>query len=118
VTQNVPRPDRVDTGASPLSRGTGVPQALNAAVKALVFALLLVAGTGLGATRAQQLNNCSTCTEASGCDEANTSCVAECRARLFTIDPRRSNCISTCSGIASACTKSVQSFCQAGNRCR
>jgi hypothetical protein len=53
----------------------------------------------------------------SGCDEKGEQCVSECRARMFTIDPRRSICLHNCSQELTACTQSKEDFCIVGHHC-
>ena len=49
---------------------------------------------------AQPIRDCAACVGAAGCNTTHEACVAECRARLFSIDPRRSDCITDCSNNA------------------
>lgn len=88
------------------------------AVRAIVLALLLAACLAPDLARAQPASNCEPCIAANGCNATHESCVAECRARLFSIDPRRADCLKQCSSTAAICAQSVESFCRAGNRCR
>jgi hypothetical protein len=53
-----------------------------------------------------------------GCDEKREQCVSECRARMFSIDPRRSVCLETCAEEVTTCARSVEAFCKVGNRCQ
>jgi hypothetical protein len=53
-----------------------------------------------------------------GCDEKREQCVSECRARMFSIDPRRSVCLKICADEVTACAHSAEAFCKAGNRCQ
>ena len=40
-----------------------------------------------------------------GCEAKRRSCVAECRARHFAVDPRRDACIASCMAEASRCMR-------------
>src|SRR5262245_45655355 len=53
--------------------------------------------------QAQQRSGCSACVSAAACDGKHDSCVAECRARLFSIDPKRATCIAECESKATQC---------------
>jgi hypothetical protein len=66
---------------------------------------------------AAQTAECKACVTASGCESHHSECVAECRARLFSIDPRRANCISTCTDAAAGCTRSITETCRAQHHC-
>src|SRR4051794_5478277 len=40
-----------------------------------------------------------------GCEAKRRSCVAECRAQYFTVDPKRNACIAKCEAEASRCVR-------------
>jgi len=67
---------------------------------------------------AQPANGCATCIVAAACEPRRDSCIAECRARLFSIDPKRGSCIDDCSTKADRCTQAAVSSCRARNLCR
>jgi hypothetical protein len=68
---------------------------------------------------AQVPAGCAACVSAaSSCDGKEDSCVAECRARLFSIDPRRAACIADCSSKSSQCVQAANSACRTRNLCR
>lgn len=67
---------------------------------------------------AQSANDCAACVSAAACDTRQDSCVAECRARLFDIDPRRNDCLAACATKASQCSQSARTACRAQNQCR
>ena len=76
----------------------------------------LIVAVSHGSTRAQGLD-CEVCAGQSACGSKHKSCVAECRARLFSIDPRRASCISICVEAATVCAQSVENRCRLGKRC-
>ena len=82
-----------------------------------LLVVLLVLCPSPGLMRAQPVSACETCAGAAGCEAKRDACVAECRARLFSVDPRRADCIAACLDTATQCIRSVESFCRAGNRC-
>jgi hypothetical protein len=79
--------------------------------------LVLTAWFGVGAAVAQPLGRCAACVNAAACDRKHDSCVAECRARLFGIDPKRATCIADCEGQATQCIQAANSACRAGSSC-
>jgi hypothetical protein len=80
---------------------------------ALFLALCLTPCAAL----AQPPLTCDACVSNAACDEQRTSCIAECRARLFSIDPRRADCINTCSSKARLCSQSAVATCRTRNLC-
>jgi hypothetical protein len=40
-----------------------------------------------------------------GCEAKRQSCIAECRAQYFTIDPKRNACIANCIAEANKCIR-------------
>jgi len=66
---------------------------------------------------AQARGACDACMSGAGCDSQRASCIAECRARLFSIDPRRAECISACTSKAAQCNQSAVATCRSRNLC-
>lgn len=94
-----------------------MPQSLS---KYWAFArvILVVAGLAAGGDIAMaQTGDCAACVKASSCEQQRSDCVAQCRATLFSIDPRRTSCIASCTDAASSCKRSVEETCHAQNRC-
>ena len=50
-----------------------------------------------------------------GCEAKRRSCVAECRAQYFTVDPKRNACIANCVAEANRCIRE-QAVQQQGSR--
>ena len=69
------------------------------------------------AIQAQSPGSCQNCTASAVCNDQRDGCVAECRARLFNIDPRRADCIAQCVTAAAHCTRQTETSCQAGKSC-
>jgi hypothetical protein len=67
--------------------------------------------------RAQASRDCSLCVVASDCSGKRDACIGECRARLFTIDPKRAVCIDACNTQAAQCTRTADSSCRSQSRC-
>jgi len=67
---------------------------------------------------AQAPTGCTACVSAAACDGKEDSCVAECRARLFSIDPKRAACITDCSSKSSQCVQAANTACRTRNLCR
>lgn len=84
----------------------------------LVLGLLVVGCLAPGTGRAQSPGRCDACVDAANCGPARETCVAECRARLFSIDPRRAECTTGCGNTAIQCARSAEAACRAGNLCR
>lgn len=81
-------------------------------------ALALFAAVGAAPACAQSGGpSCAACIVAFECDSKQEQCVAECRARLFTIDPRRATCIDACAVKARNCSKSAGLTCRSESRC-
>jgi len=40
-----------------------------------------------------------------GCETKRRSCIAECRAQYFTVDPKRNACIASCVAEADRCMR-------------
>jgi len=84
----------------------------------LRFATLVLAiWFGVCAAQAQQRSGCAACVSAAACDGKHDSCVAECRARLFSIDPKRATCIAECESKATQCLQAANSDCRAASSC-
>lgn len=92
------------------------PQARSAACVIAVIACLIAAVAPVCDATAQT-TNCDACVNASTCEPNRDNCVAECRAQLFSIDPRRARCIATCTDAVASCTRSVLETCRAQHRC-
>ncbi len=50
-----------------------------------------------------------------GCEAKRRSCIAECRAQYFTVDPKRNACIANCVAEANRCIRE-QAVQQQGSR--
>jgi hypothetical protein len=61
---------------------------------------------------------CTQCVTAYGCESKRETCIAECRARLFAIDPKRSECLVGCDRKVIQCAQSADSSCRTKNACR
>jgi hypothetical protein len=83
-----------------------------------VLIVVLVGCMVPGLATAQPASGCAACVSAAGCDTKRDNCVAECRARLFTIDPRRADCITKCSNEAALCSRTADGACRTRNLCR
>src|SRR5689334_11241215 len=85
--------------------------------------LALLAGVGLlglalaDGARAQPVQACDTCVREQGCTSRQDNCTAECRARYFSIDPRREQCTAACGTAAVACGQTANQTCRAKNAC-
>ena len=86
-------------------------------VKVALLTLTLVGCMLPCLVTAQPIRGCAACVDAAGCNTTHEACVAECRARLFSIDPRRSDCITGCSNNAIQCSRIADSACRARNLC-
>jgi hypothetical protein len=87
-------------------------------VRAAAVILTLACGLFPCLTTAQPASSCAGCVSAAGCDDKRASCVAECRARIFSIDPRRAECVTDCSNKAGQCSRLAVNGCLAKNLCR
>lgn len=87
-------------------------------MRRLILGLLIVVTLAPGFSAALTTSACESCAGAPGCESKREACVAECRARLFSVDPRRPDCIASCVSTAVQCARSVESFCRAGNCCQ
>jgi hypothetical protein len=87
-------------------------------VKATVLGMALVGCLWSSLVAAQPANLCDACIAGAGCDGSHQSCVVECRAHYFEIDPRRSQCIEHCSTAAAQCSRTAGMTCRTQNVCR
>jgi len=87
-------------------------------VKAAFLALILAGSLSSGLAQAQSAVSCADCINAAACNATRDSCAAECRARLFSIDPRRESCITGCSGTAAQCAQAATVACREKAQCR
>lgn len=81
-------------------------------MRATVAALPLLTGLFLGSAVAQQAANpilCAGCLGPEQCVERLQSCRSECRARIFSVDPRRETCLKGCLETEQKCTQSAGS---------
>jgi len=103
-----------------LSRAAPRQATLGTARAFAVAAMLAMMGGGLGpsSAKAQGIGPCAACVASDGCDAIRQACVAECRARLFGIDPRRSQCIDRCAVAAHHCPRQARTACLSQHDCR
>ena len=66
---------------------------------------------------AQSQQACTACVAATGCEARRDSCIAECRARLFSIDPKRNACVAGCSTSATQCARTAEATCRTRGQC-
>lgn len=86
-------------------------------MKTLLLTVTLLVGV-VPVAAAQTQSTCAACIGATGCADRRDACVAECRARLFSIDPKRATCVATCTAEANRCSQTADSSCRARNLCR
>lgn len=92
-------------------RASGTPRP--AEVKMLAaFACALLLGCAVPTLLRAQDAGCEVGNQASSCDASRLTCVSECRARHFSIDPQRGACVLACGDTASACTNRVLQACR------
>jgi hypothetical protein len=87
-------------------------------VKAALFIFALASGLSSGPAMAQPPAGCAACVSTAACNAQRDACVAECRARLFSIDPRRQSCIGNCSGKAAQCARAAAIACREKAQCQ
>jgi hypothetical protein len=87
-------------------------------IKSSILLSLLIACVTSVMAEAQPMGGCASCVALAGCMTASETCVAECRARLFNIDPRRSECVTSCSSKATLCTSAAERICREQNLCQ
>jgi hypothetical protein len=63
-------------------------------------------------------STCTACVGAADCGDKHETCVAECRARFFVIDPNRDGCVAGCATKASQCSRVAINACVVQNLCR
>ena len=86
--------------------------------RAVLAALLLLAGATASVDAvAQPAQRCATCLREAGCDAQQDACVAECRARMFGIDPKRNSCLDGCRVAATRCSRDAEVGCRARGAC-
>jgi hypothetical protein len=87
-------------------------------VKVAIFILTLVGCMSPHLLDAQTTGGCVACADAAKCDSIQASCAAECNARYFSIDPKRSECLTECAKTSVKCTRIVGTDCRSRNSCR
>jgi hypothetical protein len=87
-------------------------------MRTVALVLALVGWLSPAVAMAQAQAGCAACVSAASCDGKEDSCVAECRARLFSIDPKRPACIADCSNKSSQCVQAANTACRSRNLCR
>ncbi len=87
------------------------------ALASLAFLVLALGGISPLPAHAQASRACASCMLAADCGGKRDNCIAECMARLFEIDPRRTACMSACSAKATECTHEADNSCRTQNRC-
>jgi len=86
-------------------------------VRAALLLAALAACLAPHPVTAQSAPGCTACIAGADCDGKRDSCAAECRARLFSIDPRRAACITDCSARATQCARAADIACRARGLC-
>jgi hypothetical protein len=66
---------------------------------------------------AQVAGSCTACVRSEGCDNKRSSCSSECRARIFSVDPRRAECLAKCLTDADRCAQAALSSCRELKAC-
>jgi len=87
-------------------------------VKGVIFILTLVGCMSPYLVDAQTTGDCAACADAAACDTKHASCIAECKARYFSIDPKRSECLTNCAKASVKCTRIAGADCRLRNSCR
>jgi hypothetical protein len=87
-------------------------------VKVAIFILTLVGCMSPHLLDAQTTGDCMACADAAACDTKHALCIAECRARYFSIDPKRSECLTECAKTSVKCTPIRGADCRSRNSCR
>jgi hypothetical protein len=87
-------------------------------VKVATFILTAVGCMLPHLVAAQTAGRCAACVGAAECDRKHVSCVEECRARYFSIDPKRSECLTECTNISAKCTTIAGTDCRSRTICR
>ncbi|WP_431271190.1 hypothetical protein [Dankookia sp. P2] len=68
----------------------------------------ITAGFAAGAMIALALTVLTPATAQTTCETKRQSCVAECNARYFTVDPNRDKCLASCAAEANRCSREQQ----------
>jgi hypothetical protein len=87
-------------------------------VKVAIFIATLIGCVSPHLVAAQTASRCQACVGAAKCDVRHASCTAECTARYFSIDPKRSQCMRECANTSDQCTKIAGIDCRSRNLCR
>ena len=74
-------------------------------MKTAIFMITLLMAIPSYGVMAQAADDCATCT-GPACASKHESCVAECRARYFTVDPKRASCVAQCETTSASCAAS------------
>jgi hypothetical protein len=85
------------------------------------IAVLIVGSIGAAwpsLAMAQLTDVCAACIAGALCDSDARSCVAECRARTFVVDPKRSACVTHCSTTQTQCGLTAAAGCKALTVCQ
>ena len=85
----------------------------------LICGLMTLVGCLLPSVSGAQFTaDCAACIRIASCDDKRQSCVAECRAPYFMIDPKRETCFSACSAGAIACIRQAETMCRTRGLCQ
>jgi hypothetical protein len=87
-------------------------------VKAAITILALFGCMAPCVLAAQTAASCAACIGAADCNDKHNSCITECRAQYFSIDPKRTTCITQCETTSVKCAQVAGSDCRAQNLCR
>jgi hypothetical protein len=90
-------------------------------IVATAAALLLLAALFLSSALAQDRiapAKCEGCLGPEQCAHQLATCRSECRARIFTVDPRREVCLKGCSEVEPRCTQTADPPAQLGPKLR
>jgi hypothetical protein len=87
-------------------------------MKAAVLMIGLIAAAFPAAAPAQPADVCTACVADARCGSREQSCVAECQAGYFFVDPRRSECTARCSSNQTQCERTAVSRCRSQEVCR
>lgn len=87
-------------------------------MKVGILILALVAWMPSQRVAAQTGGDCVSCAGTAECETKHASCDTECRARFFSIDPKRAECFGQCKRSLVRCTKTASTDCGSRNVCR
>lgn len=87
-------------------------------MKIAIFVLLLAAGVLPSQSIAQTASSCAACVGAAACETRHGSCASECRARYFSIDPKRAACVADCTTGSAKCMQITTNECRTRAMCR